>query len=287
MPTKEEIIWVLSGGRSNRDPDESLGGKPSTTVITDGLNNLFDDVSRSEIRRGNIDYRCFYVKNGSNETWQNVQIYISSQTEDGAFGYVGVALADDEQQFSVIADDDVEGGYFTFDFEDNVNIRVNYNSDLDTWAANFQLALRSLPELRDVEVSGLYFPNHSTTQYQNKTFYAFRVYFTGRDGKRNQPYIYPNTNNLVVAGGGESQLKSYKTIIGAPSNTEAVKVSSEDQRPDNVLFNLTSKDAPIQLGDLRPGEYLPVWIMRENFPEAVERRNDIITIALRGASTII
>lgn len=284
MPIKEEIVWVLSGGRSNRDVNESLGGEPSTTVIMDGLNNLFDDITRREMEAGNVDYRCFYIKNGSKEAWQNVQVYIKSQVEDGAFGYLGVSLADEEQQFSVVADTEVTGGYFTFDFGSSTNVRVDYDSDLDTWAGNFETALRELQELRDIQVVGNYFPDHSTPYYQHKTFYTFRILFLGRDGKRKQHIVKPNANHLI---GDNTALTSSRTISGAPCNTVAVKVNAENQRPDNVVFNLTSQDAPIQLGDLKPGEYLPVWIMRENFPGDTERRNDKITVAIRGASTVI
>lgn len=284
MPIKEEIVWVLSGGRSNRNINNSLGGEPSTTVIMDGLNNLFDDVTRLEMKRGNVDYRCFYVKNGSQQTWQNIQVYIKSQVEDGAFGYLGVSLADDEQQFSVIADADVTGGYFTFDFDTDLNVRVDYDSDLDTWAANFETALKGVKQLRDVQVTGHYFPDHSTPYYQNKTFYTFRILFLSRDGKRNQPIVKPNQNNIT---GTNVNLSSDKVISGAPCNSVAVKVAAENQRPNNVIFNLTSKNAPIQLGDLKPNEYVPIWLMRENFPGDTEKRNDKITVAIRGASTVI
>jgi hypothetical protein len=286
MLLRKDVVYLLSGGQSNQDVNRSIGGKPSTTMIKNGLNNLFDDITRSEMNRGNIDYRCFYIKNGSNDTWQNLEIYILDQTEGGAFGYLGVVLANDEQQFNIITDNNVEGGFFTFDFDIYKDVQVNFDNDLDVWAANFQSALRSLDPLSDVEVSGLYFPNHSTASFQNKSFYTFRIYFTGRDGKRNQPYVYPNSNNLIVSS-GECELISYKVIVGSPSNTIAGKISNKKQRPNKVVFDLTSKYSSIQLGDLKSGEYLPIWIMREAIPDAIELRDDKITVAVRGKSVNI
>jgi hypothetical protein len=62
-----EIVYRLSGGAANTDPDAALGGAMSTAgggvITTATLNNLFDDVSGDESASGDTEYRCFYVEN--------------------------------------------------------------------------------------------------------------------------------------------------------------------------------------------------------------------------------
>ena len=56
----------LSGGQFNIDPKGSIGGNRSdTSVVTDVLQNLFDDIKRNEALLGRTEYRCIYVWNNS------------------------------------------------------------------------------------------------------------------------------------------------------------------------------------------------------------------------------
>lgn len=77
-----DIDFHLSGGSGNSDPDAALGGAISTTQITGAtLGNLFDTVGSDEANDGDVEYRCFYVKNNHGSlTLQNTVIYISSNT---------------------------------------------------------------------------------------------------------------------------------------------------------------------------------------------------------------
>lgn len=65
MPVaSSDILFYLSGGSGNTDPNASLGGVISTTAITPAsLHNLFDAVNGSEASAGDTEYRCLYVKN--------------------------------------------------------------------------------------------------------------------------------------------------------------------------------------------------------------------------------
>ena len=50
------LVFRLTGGASNIDPDASLGGIMSNTEISGtALNNLFDDVSPDEATSGSTD----------------------------------------------------------------------------------------------------------------------------------------------------------------------------------------------------------------------------------------
>jgi|SRR5215510_624103 len=77
-----DIVYRLSGGASNTDPNAALGGAISTTAITDNtLNNLWDNVSGDEGSAGDTEYRCFYVRNShASLTLQSPMIWISSNT---------------------------------------------------------------------------------------------------------------------------------------------------------------------------------------------------------------
>ena len=55
-----DLPTYLSGGAANTNPLLSLGGIESTTVVPAGL---FDNVSSGEAAAGDVEYRCFYVKN--------------------------------------------------------------------------------------------------------------------------------------------------------------------------------------------------------------------------------
>jgi len=60
----------------------SLGGAiTATEIVSSTLNNLFDIVSSTESRDGDIEYRCFYVRNTNTSfTLQAAAIQIVSDT---------------------------------------------------------------------------------------------------------------------------------------------------------------------------------------------------------------
>lgn len=79
MPiTSSEITYRLSGGASNTDPNASLGGAKSSTVMS---NNLFDDVSGAEAASGDVEYRCVYVNNANSTlSYISAKIWIQTNT---------------------------------------------------------------------------------------------------------------------------------------------------------------------------------------------------------------
>jgi hypothetical protein len=94
-----DIVFRLSGGASNTDPDAALGGAMSTVgggvITTDVLNNLWDNVSGAEASAGDIEYRGIYVENAHGSlTLQNAAIWISADTTS-ADDEVDIALADE------------------------------------------------------------------------------------------------------------------------------------------------------------------------------------------------
>lgn len=76
-----DIVYRLSGGSGNTDPNASLGGVKSLTAIGAGLHNLFDVVGSAESSAGDTEYRCFYVHNAhATLTMQNSVIWVQSNT---------------------------------------------------------------------------------------------------------------------------------------------------------------------------------------------------------------
>ena len=76
-----DIIYRLSGGAANSDPNASLGGAKSSTAVGAGLHNLFDIVSSAESSSGDTEYRCVYVHNNHGSlTMQNSVVWVSSNT---------------------------------------------------------------------------------------------------------------------------------------------------------------------------------------------------------------
>ena len=293
MPTQKEIVFLLSGGSSNSDPRSSIGGGPSTTAIADGLNNLYDDVTRSEAQAGIVDYRCFYIKNASFEDWTDLKIFVRSQTTGGSFVTIGVSLADDKQQFNVISDNGITGGSFRVKFENSsmslfalgeTTFDVAYAPDIDDWANNFKAGLVSAGFSSDIVVTGAHYGNLSNPVYNNKQFDIFTIDFIGHDGKRNQPLLVPHTNSLTPID--TSILTSAKIINGSPSNSVAQQMPNDKTVPKGVIFQPTTAGAPFEVGTLRAGEVLPIWTERSVAANVREMENDDFVIGFRGTSIV-
>lgn len=77
----EEIKIYLSGGSLNTNPNNSLGGAISNTLLIDNeINNLFDGIIAKEARDGDTSYRCVYIKNESSKVFMLPKLYINSNT---------------------------------------------------------------------------------------------------------------------------------------------------------------------------------------------------------------
>jgi len=58
------VVFRLSGGQLNTDPNGSLGGIMSNTAyVTDTLENVFDNITRNEALIGRTEFRCIYILN--------------------------------------------------------------------------------------------------------------------------------------------------------------------------------------------------------------------------------
>src|SRR4051794_9211148 len=83
MPlVQADVEFRLSGGNINTSPAASLGGFLSNTIlVSDIMNNIWDDISGDEATAGRIEYRCIYAVNKSTGfTWRAVRVWISQFT---------------------------------------------------------------------------------------------------------------------------------------------------------------------------------------------------------------
>jgi hypothetical protein len=105
-----DIKIYLSGGASNTDPNDSLGGAISSTELVDNtLHNLFAKVSAAEALAGSTKYRGIYIKNenGHTLTLQDAIAYIESQTTSGDTSIeIAVAAEAADVEMATIANED-------------------------------------------------------------------------------------------------------------------------------------------------------------------------------------
>jgi len=70
-----QIGLFLSGGTTNTDQYESLGDVISDFIVG---SQMYDDIDKSEAIAGDIEYRCFYVKNlSATDTLNNAVVFMN------------------------------------------------------------------------------------------------------------------------------------------------------------------------------------------------------------------
>jgi len=90
-----DILTRLSGGACNSNPDCSLGGIISTTVLSPTVaeENLFNNVDGAEASAGSTKYRGLYLLNNHGSlTLENTVIWFTTQTPS-ADTVIAMALA--------------------------------------------------------------------------------------------------------------------------------------------------------------------------------------------------
>lgn len=274
MIEDSDIVYVLSGGSANTDPDMSLGGDPSSAPVLSGLNNLFDNVSAANSEVGIEDYRCFYVFNNSlTETLWNANVYIGTQTENGAVAELGVVVADEIQKLTILGA--VTGGSLTLAY-DGDNVTFNHDSTLGTWGANLQAALRTIDVLDDVVVNV-----ESALSTENVQTTVFTILYTGfSSGNRFQPILSVVSNDLDPA----VTVTTARVVGGSPINSIAPLVDRGTTQPTGVEFYSPTESEPFPLGDLRPTDGFPVWLKRTTPAGTAATADDGIAVICTGTA---
>lgn len=262
-----DIVYVLSGGSGNTDPNQALGGEPSAAPLVSGLNNLFPDLDPDQSLAGYVDYRCFYVFNNSGDTtFKNVRAFVTFESPGGSAIAIGLPVVDEKQTVTV-SGAPVSGG-FTLAYESS-QFTVVFNADLATWASNFQNAIRTIPFFDDVEVTAQAFTSAT----------VFTITFKGDAGKRSHPMLTLVANNL-----SEGSIAFAKVQPGSPINLIPPETGGPTTPPNNVEFTYPTQAQPVTLGDLRAMEGFPVWVQRSTLPGASPKSLDSFKFRVTGVA---
>lgn len=274
----DDISIVLSGGSTNINANNSLGGNPSSSPITDAvLNNLFDDISTAESDAGNEDYRCIYVFNDGDTTIYSVKVWIFEDFEDGSAMELGIENRNEAQRIT-IAGGTVTGGTFDLIYND-ANITSTYRSDLAQWASELQDAIEGMlngdgdPYFKEVGV---------TAQTGSGGSIFFDVRWTGSDAKRSFDDFTIDNNTLTPLG---TITATQSTVVqGAPVNAISVEINVETTPPGGVGFLVPTASAPITIPRLDPNDGFPLWIKRITSAGSAAKENDGLVLRISAQS---
>jgi len=258
-----QIIFLLSGGTSNSNPSRSIGGPPSTFPVLGTLNNLFSDVTSDEATSGKTDFRCFYVKNNSSNSYlYDVECFIDSQASTGSTAEVGAAIVTDVQNIEVRGP--VTGGNLVLKYE-QTEFAAEWGGSPQNFLDNLLLAMQG------VGLNGVGISTSFSGISQN-----FIVEFKGFQDKRNHQKMVVSENNLV----GAVSVSISKVAEGQPINSNGPLLAAETVPPSKVNFYTTNQR--ISLGNLRPGDFVPVWIKRTTVANTDFKENDYFVFKILG-----
>jgi len=252
------IAFKHSAGPLNCDPCQDLGGEISDCDITTGLDNLFHSIGPKLSRRGHIDYRCFYIKNISEvSTLRNVTIYFDGEKHGGTYVAFGVKLQDEIQTIVVNGPAPPnQGEYFELEIPGySPPFKVYYDANITKWIGNFQTSMRAVDGLGDVIVTGS--GNIGTTLANPSVNVAFTINYIKQAGRHQIDLAIVLANTLL-----NNTVTPVPKKEGSPVNTTAEVIPNEITAPSGIVFNYYLIGNPIYIGNLAPGEYLPIWIKR-------------------------
>lgn len=262
-----QISLVLSGGSNNSNPQSSIGGSPSSFPILNGLNNLFSNLTTEEATVGKIDYRCFYIFNDSEQdAFLDVSLYIYSQVLGGSSVQIGIARETDVQKIEIIGQ--VNSGSLILKYEQQ-EITVDWDGSASNFSNNLVEAFSSI-DILGIEANG------TTTG----SLSSILIYFKGDSDNRNHEKLELFENNLE---GPDKPIVSIKKIAeGQPINSIAPQIAVDTVIPSKVTFYATSASEKLSIGNLKPGDGIPIWIKRTTEPNTDFQENDNFILKITG-----
>jgi hypothetical protein len=201
---------------------------------------------------------------------------VDSQVSGGASITIGIEVNNERQDIYITNAGNVSSGTVTlqlYDFFTDANIQFSFAHDLNinVWASNFQTSIRSISGLEQVTISGSYL---GTTAY-------FSVNFIGTSSKRYfESLEVVNLSQSFVDVNATFTLQ--KVFDGGPKLKTATEIASEINAPNNITFVETSSSSPLLIGNLKPTEYLPVWIKRTVVAGINSMENDGFSLRIKG-----
>ena len=261
-----DILFLLSGGSANRNPELSLGGPPSSNPVSGNLNSLFQDVTPEQASSGSTEYRCFYVSNESDsETLYSAAIQTFAQSSGGSQADLGVSKATESQRMEISGSPSSGSAGF----------RLGDSSFSGTWSGSAESFRSSL--LSSLTEAGL---GDMSISYSSGSSHVFVFSFSGSLDNKSHPLIELVENSL--SGSGAVSISISRTTAGSPINTLAPLIATQSTPPAGVTFLQTSSTSKIFIGNIGPGESVPVWIRRRTAANTEFKENDSVTIRLSG-----
>jgi len=277
LTTASNISFVLSGGASNINPNNSLGGDPSSTSINGGLlNNLFDDVSSYESENGNEDYRCIYVFNDGETTVWDMKLWADSITEGNVQIKLGIESSNEKQRITIIG---ATGGVLELQYKDR-SFSSDYNSNTTVWASNIETSISNVT-VSDVSTEKIFKKVSVEGRNLGSDTLIFDITWSGKDGKRNFDNIEIIGSELVLEPNGSVLVTVEQQ--GSPINTLANEII-ETSPPGGVVFFDTNETSPIVIARLDPSDGFPIWIKRSIPSQTVASVEDKFTIQMVAQS---
>lgn len=262
-----DIKFRLSGGSTNLNPNNSLGGDESITNIDFSviLNNLFDDVTPSQSSSGRIDYRCFYIRNANLTTpITNVELWIASETASGSSIRIGAFLQNDKQKLTITGTPD-SNGYVIFSVNDwGSAFTVYWESDINTFASNLESLIQLQPGLETTIITVV-----SSTE--------INIEFDGEAGNHLIDVI-----NAADSLGGTAVINASKIQNGSPVGTVAEVIPDATTVPVDPVFASYAIMSPMNLGTLHVSDSVPIWVERTTPPGTLSLTNDNFELGFSG-----
>lgn len=262
-----QINFVYSGGLNNSNPYDSIGGDPSINSISGNLNNLFSDVSMQDSEVGIVDYRCFYVTNDSinGEKLYNTTMYLTTEYNTQSSIQLGISRENESQEISLSTTP--TSGSFKLKIGPLVTNPIIWNSNQNLFLGNIGNALNNL-ELINVSVQKTLFNNYQITFINDCSY-------------RNYDLIEIVENNLLSSS-QQVSIQVEKKTEGRPINSKAPKIFNSQSAPFNVTFYDTNANSRLLIGDLYPGDVVPIWIRRYTYGQVNTDQLNGFNIRING-----
>lgn len=258
-----DIEFFLSGGPTNSNPNNSIGGLPSSFPLLGSANNLFPDISSEIASSGKTDYRCFYISNESaSDSLIDAEVYFEEQGPGGSVVEMGLDKSTEIQKLNIIGI--VLFGSLTIRYE-STQLVVPWGSSAGQFETNLQNQISSVSPGAIVSTSIL------------GNSYNFTISFSDN---RSHSLLELLDNGLV---GSDQPIVSFSRVAsGSPVNSVAPTLSVDTVPPVRVLFSSPTKGSKLELGTLRPGDKVPVWIRRLTFPNTNYMESDYFRFKIIG-----
>lgn len=287
LTSGNDISIVLSGGSSNINPNNSIGGDPSGSPVASGVvNNLFDDLSPEDAAAGSEEYRCVYIFNDGETSIWGLKIWLLDNDSSDSVIELGVQKSNEIQRITI--NGNPSGGSLTLLYN-NRPFSFNFNPDLAVMSVNLQESLKNLTIRDDSEE--LIFKNIVVSaQNTGQSVRVFDVSWGEKDASRSFfkfSKLLDNNNNdignqLLPLGNVSVTLST--VISGSPINTIAPFIGKETTPPGLVQFFQAKSFSPIELPRLDPNDGFPLWIKRVTIAGAAAKDQESFSLQISALS---